>query len=161
MMPSHHPWIQWIWHNHHLTSLRIPWPWVQGQGVSTVHRRETLLAADFRRRVSRDADPSSAKNSWREKMQLLQDYHTASVWLFWLNSWIYMNPSCISIWNPSRLSGAHRCLAGGTFFVSSKCAHRGRLKCCPEKNPHHNSKKHETSKIPEYFYLCFRKKNPS
>lgn len=34
------------------------------------------------------------------KMQLLQDYHTASVWLFWLNSWIYMNPSCISIWKP-------------------------------------------------------------
>lgn len=38
------------------------------------------------------------------KMQLLQDYHTASVWLFWLNSWIYMNPSCISIWKPPVLA---------------------------------------------------------
>lgn len=63
-----------------------------------------------------------------KKMQLLQDYHTASVWLFWLNSWIYMNPSCISIWKPP-----HLCLAGGIFFVSSKCVLTGRLKCYLEK----------------------------
>lgn len=67
------------------------------------------------------------------KMQLLRDYHTASVWLFWLNSWIYMNPSCISIWNPPHLSPPHLCLAGGIFFVSSKCVLTGRLKRYPGK----------------------------
>lgn len=48
--------------------------------------------------VSGSGSQLCQKTVGRGKMQLLQDYHTASVWLFWLNSWIYMNPSCISIW---------------------------------------------------------------
>lgn len=83
-----------------------------GQRVSTVHGSSRLYSPS---RVS-ERGSLLCQKQLEGKMQLLQDYHTASVWLFWLNSWIYMNPSRISIWNSRRLSPPRLRLAGGIFL---------------------------------------------
>lgn len=78
------------------------WPrcgWTDLRYRVRVYPLFTVIRDYISHRMSLNVALSSAKKQLEGKMQLLQDYHTASVWLFWLNSWIYMNPSCISIWN--------------------------------------------------------------
>lgn len=91
--------------SHHLSHGSIgcgrttTWLW-SGSAASTV-------CCCFPRRTFQLLAHTKTVEGWRKKMQLLPDYHTASVWLFWLNSWIHMNPSCISIWAPSPPGWAH------------------------------------------------------
>lgn len=104
-------------------------------------------------------------------MQLLRDYHTASVWLFWLNSWIHMNPSCISIWTPPLLllpSAPSRpswmchicvCLVVFSLFLQ-KCVLTVRRKHYPKKAQPACFSNNEALKkrISAYFCWCGLKK---
>lgn len=98
-----------------------------GFGITTTWPQCGFAVLDFRVRVyllfttvslpavGLWALPIRKKKDGSRKMQLLEDYHTASVWLFSLNSWIYMNPLYVSIWKTS-----HLCLAAGILLVSLK-----------------------------------------
>ena len=94
----------------------------------------TLPRRWFPRRTSQDVALSSAKNSWREKCNyckiiILLPFDFSD----WIHEYIWIHLASQSETPPVQLSAPHLCLAGGTFFVSSKCVLTGRLKCCPGK----------------------------